>query len=289
MKKYFFTFIIVLCIIACASFGIVIFRNDENNSCSDAHQNENLNLAVWNIGHFSGGSSSDTKILPSDYDSKLKAFRDYVYNDINADIIGLTEYSEKFGFSANGLKTGGGVLFNDYQYQYVGNQYNYSCNALFSKKQFMYQRENAFDCNKNATITHTTAIKASDYYYLTADIYIGGELIKLVVCHLAFDDNLNPDTINKNQMLELIDKFKNNGKVIMVGDWNCRDFDYFNLFTENGYKLANNDKSILTYRLPCDTNCSLDNVIYKGVNVDNFKVHKTTLSDHYAISCKVSI
>lgn len=288
MKKFLITFVIALCFIMCFSFCFVIFRQDNNSANSNTHQNESLNLAVWNIGHFSGGGSSNSTISTSDYDSKLKAFRNYVYNDINADIIGLTEYSNNFGTSSNGVKTGGGVLFNDYHYQYVGNQYRYSCNALFSKKQFLYQRENVFDCNKNATITHTNAIKASDYY-LSADIYVGGELVKLVVCHLAFDDNLNPDTINKNQILELINKFKNNDKVVMMGDWNCRDFDYFNLFISNGYKLANNDSSINTYRLPCDTNCSLDNIIYKGINVSNFKVHTTTLSDHYAISCKVSI
>lgn len=119
--------------------------------------------------------------------------------------------------------------------------------------------------------------------------YLDNELVKLVVCHLAFDNNLNPDTINTNQMLELIVRFKNTEKIIMVADWNCRDFSYFDLFTNNGYKLANYDSYINTFWVPYDTNCSLDNIIYKGVDVKGFKVHTSTLSDHYAVSCQVSL
>lgn len=286
MKRLFLIFICSL--VACFGCATVNPEGSAVESVQEPVQKETITLAVWNIGHFSGGFSQNSTITVDDYDGKLQAFRDYVYNDINADIIGLAEYSKDFGVSATGVNTANDVLFNDYEYQYVGNQYNYSCNALYSKKQFAFQKENAFDCNKNATITHTNLIKASDYYYVTADFYLNDELVKLVVCHLAFDNNLNPDTINKNQMAELIDKFKDDDKVVMVADWNCRDFDYFNLFTENGYKLANNDNSVATYRFSWD-NRSLDNIIYKGIAVGNFKVHVTELSDHYAVSCQVSL
>ena len=145
---------------------------------------------------------------------------------------------------------------------------------------------NEFECNKDATITHTTAIKATDYYYISADLNVGGETVKLVVCHLAFDNNLNPDTVNQNQIYELIEKYQGYKNVVMIGDWNCKDFNTFNIFTENGYKLGNSNSAAVTYP---GGNLSLDNVIYKGVEVSKFKIHETSLSDHYAISCKVTV
>ena len=87
-------------------------------------------------------------------------------------------------------------------------------------------------------------------------------------------------------MIELIDKFKDCDKVIMIGDWNCLDFSNLDLFTENGFSLANNDSSVPT--ITSNTR-SLDNIIYKGVQIENFKVHNTYLSDHYAISCNILV
>jgi len=147
-------------------------------------------------------------------------------------------------------------------------------------------QQKVFECNKNAVITHTNAIMAEDYYYLTADIILNGETIKLVSTHLAFDNNKNPDTVNLAQINELIEVYNSYDRVIMMGDWNVKDFNYFKNFIDAGYSLANNDSNLYTY---ANENRSLDNIVYKGVTVSDFTLAGTNLSDHYGIYCTVTI
>lgn len=168
MRKLIFVFLSCLYALVMVSCGYTIV-DDEPTSTDIPQEKENITLAVWHIGHFSGGGSPNSSITANDYNDKLSAFRQYVYSDINADIIGLAEYSKNFGTSVDGEKLASSVLFNGYQYQFIGSQSNYSRNALYSKKQLSNTKQNAFECNKTVTITHTNLIKASDYYYVTTD------------------------------------------------------------------------------------------------------------------------
>ena len=239
-------------------------------------------LATWNIGHFSGGSRPNSTITDAVFAEKSAVYRDFIYNAVRADVFCLNEYSSLFTPTRPARTS----LFDAYPTAYEGGQYHYSCNALFSKVATQNIVQHRFECNEHATITHTNLISASDYYYITANLNIAGKNVKLVSTHLGFDKNLNPDTLNLAQIQELIELFRNEERVIILGDSNSRDFSFFSKYTEAGFALANYDGTLSTIQ---GWNVALDNIIYKGVGVSNFTLLGTDLSDHYAISCLVTV
>lgn len=241
-----------------------------------------IRLATWNIGHFSMGVKPNSTIKDANFSASLEKYTDFVQNGLAADVIALMEYSALFTPSNKAAES----LFSDYGYGLEGQQRNYSCNALLAKVPITNVKMHEFECNKTASITHTNLITAQDYYYMTADLKIGGKTVKLVTAHLGFDKNKTPDTVNLNQIKELIATFKDEPRVIFMGDWNVREFSYFDLFTDAGFSLANEDSTLYTIY---NGNLSLDNIIYKGVKISEFTLCGSELSDHYALSCTVTL
>lgn len=242
-------------------------------------------IASYNIGHFSHGAYTDSSITSSDYDTKLAAYRQLIYGKIDADVIGLCEYSAIFGNNGTTNTSAKDVLFNRYEFDYIGEQIRYSCNAVYSNLFVENLSKKTFDCNQDAVITHTNLIQATDYYYIEGDLWFNGVMIKLVMTHLAFDNN-NPQIV-ANQISELITKFDSYSRVIMMGDWNT-GISGQSAFVAAGYTLGN-DGSFLTYS---DTvaQYALDNIIVKGVNISNFgMIHTTELSDHLPVYATIRV
>lgn len=238
-------------------------------------------VGSWNIGHFSNGASTNSKITDANFNTSLDKYQDYIYDEINTDILILNEYSNLFTPSNLAKST----LFNQFnKVAFEGVQSRYSCNAVYSNLELVNIGSNIYNCNQTAEITHTTAIKASDYYYVSAELYINGEKIVIVGVHLGFDSNKTPDTVCLNQIEELISKYKDEEYVIMLGDWNVKEFSYFDKFVDAGYTLGNTDSTLYTY-----PGRSLDNIIVKGLSISNFRVHYTDLSDHYGVTAKITL
>ena len=144
-------------------------------------------------------------------------------------------------------------------------------------------------------ITYTNAVKAPDYYYITADLELDGETVTIVALHLAYDDKLYDtppyiDTVCQNQMRELIEKFADVPRVVMLGDYNAYSPDYFDLFSDAGYTVCN-DGSVLTCTgsKTGGLEWAVDNIIVKGVGVSGFRSVPTGLSDHVAVIATVSL
>lgn len=242
-------------------------------------------IASYNIGHFSHGAYTDSTITSSDYDTKLAAYRQLIYGKIDADVIGLCEYSAIFGNNGTTNTSAKDVLFNRYEFDYIGEQIRYSCNAVYSNLFVENLSKKTFDCNQDAVITHTNLAQATDFYYIEGDLWFNGVMIKLVMTHLAFDNN-NPQ-VALNQINELITKFDSYNRVIMMGDWNT-GISGQSAFVTAGYTLGN-DGSFLTYS---DTvaQYALDNIIVKGVNISNFgMIHTTGLSDHLPVYATIMV
>ncbi|MBO4734355.1 MAG: hypothetical protein J5662_07760 [Clostridia bacterium] len=248
-------------------------------------------IAAWNVGHFSGGSSKNSAFSDADYEKQSAYFKTYINDCLGADIITLSEYSSMFTPS-NPTSS----LFSSYTgASFEGEQRRYSCNAVYSKLALQNFAVHEFECNKNAVITYTTAVKATDYYYITADLELGGETVTIVALHLAYDDKLYDtppyiDTVCQNQMKELIEKFSAVERVIMLGDWNAYSPDYFDLFTDAGYTVCN-DGSLLTCTgsKTGGLEWAVDNIIAKGVSVSDFCKVPTGISDHVAVIAKVNL
>ena len=241
-----------------------------------------LSLFEWNIGHFSGGVSKNSTITASDYLQKVDAFRALLSSE-HPDLYGIVEYSEVFGKNTQGVDVDTkDEIFNFMQTVFESSQMNYACYALFGAPNIpLYNVQiNDFDCLANETITHTTAVTAQDYRYISADLYAFGVTVKLVVTHLAFDSN-RPGVLTSAQISELITKYASYQYVIMLGDWNVSAFSEFSAFTTAGYTLAN-DGSLATY-----SGKALDNIVVKGLTIFDVKMLTTNLSDHNALLCKV--
>lgn len=246
-----------------------------------------MKIAVWNIGHFSGGNEPKSAVTQEKLEKATAAFGAYI-DTLGADVLGICEHSAMF-CNADQPPISGPVfakdaLFKGYSFSYEGAQHRYSANAVFSKAPIDVRRK-LFSCNETAKITHTDLIRASDYYYLKGTLLLDGTPVTLVICHLAFDMKRDPDTVNLDQCKELIEVLKTEERVVIAGDFNCREFASFRLFADAGYTLAN-DGSIDT----CPTaskNRALDNILVKGLSVSNARAYETSLSDHYAITADV--
>ena len=136
--------------------------------------------------------------------------------------------------------------------------------------------EYQYDCNQTVQIIKATHIRATDYYYIESVIKIKESPVKLVTTHLAFD--YGNEDIAKNQVLEIIERYKDESRVILCGDWNIMDVNNFDYFKAAGYQLANHGVygDYVTY----SGGEVLDNIIVKGYTIKSVNMIETSLSDH---------
>lgn len=245
---------------------------------------DSLVVLQWNLGHFSNGKLTESEINHDEISEVIVNFRK-VFESYSADLISLNEYSDIMGDYGGKEYITRDILFYDYDYAYLGIQKNYSCNSLISSFQLQNVRYNSFLCNESAQITHTSLIKADDYYYISSLFHWHGKKINLISTHLAFDEN--NQLVAKAQIEELVDRYKDCEYVILCGDWNSPS-EFYDIFINNGYQLANCDQygQIITY--PFLSRC-LDNIIVKGIQINNVKTINTDLSDHYPIICTIKL
>ena len=251
-------------------------------------------IATWNIGHFSNGSSKNSAINDGNFAAASLKYKTYINDVLGADIVCLNEYSANMAKSSS--HPARSELFGAYtEVAYEGVQRNYSCNALYSKLPLSNVTVHEFDCNVGVDIQYTNAVEATDYYYITGELEIGGETVVIVVAHLAFDDYLYEvepyiDTVCQNQMRELIEVFRNVDRVLILGDWNAYDYDYFDLFTDAGYTLGNRHEiPTCTGSATGDLEWPVDNMVAKGLTIRDFRGEPTTLSDHVAVIATITL
>lgn len=289
--------ILGICFIACSfdplEIDLIVESGDVESPYDSTiaqrsyYYKDSIIVMQWNIGHFSQGALPSSRITDSDYLQKLQDYRQLL-NDVSADIVTLCEYSVLFSNTTLHPRSyADTLLFYEYPYRFIGNNgiiRNYSLNAIMSKMELLDPSSVEYQTNSTAHITHTSAIKATDYYYNKAYIYIGDHKVVLVNTHLAFDKN-NPD-IAINQIKELINEMDNEEFVVICGDFNTTASSY-SLFTDAGYSLANSGE---WGTFPsAKTTAPLDNIISKGLVIRNAYVINSSLSDHFPIVCTVSI
>ena len=238
---------------------------------------DSLVLFQWNIGHFSNGVYQ----YPTLDTSKANEFRDFVLLS-RPDILSINEYSRLWGSSTNYTRE---TVFGIYTYAYLGAQNNYSCNAIFSGIPLYNVKYNTYRCNAFANITHTSLVKAEDYYYLSSLFNWKNHQVNFVSTHLAFDKY--DDDVVKNQIMELIESFDKEEYVVMCGDWNSNP-EVYEIFIEKGYTLLSTGKDPYYITFP-STSQYFDNIMIKGLSMSNIKIIKTDLSDHYPILCTISL
>lgn len=246
----------------------------------------------WNIGHF-GNGANNTTIKDDEFYEKLYAYQDLI-NTINADYISVSEYNVLFANTANHKDCHAvDMLFANYKNYYIGNKgwrRNYSLNAFFTNLSVFDSETVEFECNQTATITYTTAIRATDYYYLQTKwkFKLENQIkeVLIISTHFAFD-NKNKE-IALDQARELIKKYENEEYVIICGDFNSSLVS--EIFKEAGYTTANQGEwgNFYTYPSNSPKSC-LDNIITKNLKIEDVRVFKTDLSDHLPIVCSICL
>lgn len=228
-----------------------------------------LRVMTYNIGHYSdAGGSQNSPVTVEQYEQIKMKWRKLMY-DVEADIIGLQEYSRVF-CSGNGALSLDTIYKDLFKNSFEGTQRRYSCNAFYSNYEVISVELKEYECNKTANITHTSAIKATDYYYLMADMVINGKELCVIITHLAFD--LNNVQVELDQINELITILDTKERVIILADFNVHHgVSGMDAFVNAGYTIANNGYigNIQTYPYPNVTK-TLDNVVCSK----NIKVKK---------------
>ena len=189
----------------------------------------------------------------------------------------INEYENKFYSDSLGsvIVVAEKELFDKYRARKIFKKNRFVCNALFSMVKLKNALMQPFVYNFYAKEENPVI---EWHYYVMADFYINREKVKLVCTHLVTSSEKH----RQNQIKELLKVCESFDKVIICGDMNTWDFSRFK---EAGYSSATDGK-IVTFP---SKSFSLDNIFVKGLDISNTRVHKTELSDHYAVSCKVSL
>ena len=91
-------------------------------------------------------------------------------------------------------------------------------------------------------------------------------------------------------MRELIETFAGTDRVLILGDWNAYDYAYFDLFADAGYTLGNrNEIPTCTGGATNDLEWAVDNMVAKGLTINDFRGEPTTLSDHIAVVATITL
>ena len=264
------------------SYSSLIENESYKSRNSSTFYEDSLTVLNWNIGHFSGGLLPESTIK----EDSIIFYLDEYYKLLNSfapDVIAINEYSSIFGeVGGEELKTRD-VLFDNYNYAYVGLQNMYSCNAVFSNIYMYNVKYNTFLCNDDINILQPSIIESDDYYYISSLFQWKGKTINFVVTHLAYDATNNK--VVRNQIKELIRRFSSDECVIMCGDWNA-SIEEYELFEKKGYELVNCGEhgQFITHEL---SSKYLDNIVIKGCSIADITVVETDLSDHFPILCTV--
>lgn len=240
-------------------------------------KHEGIVVATWNIGHFSKGQKDYSTISFTECKKAQEDYRCFIYDSLRADVLCINEYEGLFySDSLGGVNVvTEKALFDGYRSRKIFKKNRFVCNALFSTlklknalmRPFVY---NFYAKEENPVIEW--------HYYVMADFFIKGQKVKLVCTHLVTSSEKH----RQNQIKELLKECEKFDRVIICGDMNTWDFSRFK---KAGYSSATDGK-IVTFP---SKSYSLDNIFVKGLSLSNTKICKTELSDHYAVTCTVSL
>ena len=234
---------------------------------------DSFTFAQWNIGHFAMGRAGDTKIPPAESAARQAQYEKQLAG-IDADFIGLNEYSPKFDLAGKEARDSVFGGFGDFK---AGPHLGFVCNAIASRTAPL----------KSERIGEYSRRKGRRYY-IACETEIHGTSFVLVETHLDF----SPREMRTVQIAELVRDFAACPRVIVAGDFNVDEESEFAPFAEAGFKQANSGAfgAFPTHRrrkaelTPC-----IDNVFVKGFNILGAWTDDDSLvlSDHRILLCRL--
>ena len=237
-------------ILVCQTQGLVYSRMYYDNAWHDWQSvtkqlPTTIRVCSYNIGLYSYGHSypiEDVTNMPA----KDALVRNFIYHN-DFDVMYIEEFSNrtKDGVAAR-------EEFSDY-YKYFNAE---NAQAIASK----------FQLSNVVTGTFTDSVAANTRYWRRAEIYVNGHKIALFGCHLAWQNTPEAATVRNLQKQEIIDTIlADYDYAILFGDWNAYDISEYDIFTTNGFKIANNGYLGAENTQPSiSPQYPLDNVVTKG-------------------------
>lgn len=256
-----------------------------------------LKVAAWNIGGLSLGSDY-SNITDANADAKRAAYRK-VFDNVNADILCISEYSVQFNTSPAPNTLTKDEIFCNYPYYKLGYKESYNCNCVFSKFPILASREIGY------------TVKDMNRYLKEVTLKLNGKIVKVVTTHLSEEptDGAYAHQVNKgiDQMGQLIDLYANDPYVIIGADFNIHitdtigdyvdgsgtdGYNNYKYLTDAGYTLLRFDyldHSMLVNPLSAST---ADNIAVKGFAMGQREFIyeqgvSENLSDHCMIACEL--
>jgi len=240
----------------------------------------------WSVSHFGDGTCSVASIPESEGKGMAAKYVKFL-DSVDADVVGITAYSEDF--TTNGSIKASTALFKGYE-KSVGPAKGDVCNAIF------------FKAAKASKIEEKDVFFEShfeDTYYKAVKLNVLGAPVWFVQTHLDSNTYLaGHHKDREEQMKKLIEDFGDESHVVIAGDFRVgvrvpgkRCFpapEEYKVFEEAGFELVN---LFGTGTYPVESPIQpLDNIIVKGVGISEVRfLDADHLSDHLAISCKLSI
>lgn len=239
-----------------------------------------LRVAQWNIGHFSCGRADDSFISRQDAGAAILKYKTLL-DSVGANIISVNEFSPAFTKAEDGKAPlmASQTVFAEYPEASVGPKWQYNCNALFARThKWKHEQTKLFD------------YAVEKRYYQMAVIRVKGKKTVVVSAHLDWNSGDFGKVFRQRQIAELVERFRNEPRVIICGDFNVDEASEFAPFEATGFILANKKSgcSLPTWPSGDNPNLPIDNIIVKGMNVTNVKVYNDKdLSDHCLIVADV--
>ena len=250
------------------------YTADSEGQERDFSNDSILIVAHWNIGHFSQGKSSDTRITVQDTDSLKELYLDII-KKVNPDVFGICEYNPTFNTNGDNAAQ---LLFSSFPYSYIGKKYEYNCNSIFSHLPL-------YNCTQ-----YKFPERVQTRYFSVADFQLKGNTVKFVETHLDFNQGAKGQECRLSQMKELTDAFKDYPYVIICADYNSRQREEFDVFLNAGFTLATDGLPNAGAINSDYSEIMIDNIIVKGFQVKETIVYPhSTLSDHDLLSCCLKI
>ena len=229
-----------------------------------------LRVAAWNIGHFSKGVKTKSRIPLAKAEASAGRYRDFI-SRIGADVIGVAEYSKFFDMEESMSATE--TLFGDYRAKVEGYDNGGHYNSMFVKNaEVLSSYVKGFKERYQGTHFVVTKIKRS------------GREVAIVMTHL--EPNWPCDQTSKRaaQMRQMVEALSKEKYVIVGGDFNVKGQHEYAPLLEAGFKMQN-DGSVFTYPAS-KPRIAIDNFFSKGLKGGGFRSFaRPDLSDHCLVVC----
>ncbi len=231
-------------------------------------------VATWNIGHFSLGVSSVSKLPAAEGDKWREAYRTFI-DPVGARIMLVEEYSPYMDTEKT-LRTPE-TVFGGYQLALEGSSGGGGhVNSIFAN-----------DCTltDSGVYAYNCHFQNTNFHYMLATI--DGLETLVIATHLEPDWPKNHVEMRSQQISQLLEAVGDFPRVIIGGDWNVDSVDEWKPLANAGFTLAN-DGSMKTW-IAWNPKEAIDSIIVKGFAVSDMRVHSDgRLSDHCMFSCSLT-